>query len=313
MILNITEITGYKNEFLGTVIRKEGLIMKDYSRFIEQIDSLKNDINDKIKSFLTNSQELKDFINFRNKNFYHYSIRNNVLIYRQDKTASMIAGFKRWQELGYNIKKGAKSIKVLVPLISKREIDGKEENHIYGYKYANVFDIKHTVPTETAIEIPTIDTRMKIGNDKCNSTKLFNKSREIVEQYLPVKVVKEIEDRTSKGMTDGKSIAIKKDKYISMCGTLLHEFTHFLNHFDKENKRSRNQEEVEAEIGAMLFGAYFNLNISGKYKYIALWKNEDVRIDEAFDVALSSFEQFLYGFDNKKGLVDLFKEEKQGI
>lgn len=310
MRINIPEITGYKNEFLGTVLRKEGLIMKDYSKFIEQIDSLKGDINDKIKDFLTNSQELKDFINFRNKNFYHYSIRNNVLIYRQDKTASMIASFKRWQELGYSIKKGAKAIKILVPLISKRKVDGKEENHVYGYKYANVFDIKHTVSTENAVEIPTIDTRMKIGNDKCNSMKLFNKSKEIVEQYLPVKVVKEIEDRTSRGMTDGKSITIKKDKFISMCGTLLHEFTHYLNHFDKENKRSRNQEEVEAEIGAMLFGAYFNLNISGKYKYIALWQNKDVRIDEAFDVALSSFEQFLYGFDDKKGLVDLLEDEK---
>lgn len=310
MILNIPEITGYKNEFLGTVIRKEGMTMKDYSKFIEQIDSLKSDINDKIKCFLNDSQELKDFINFRNKNFYHYSIRNNVLIYRQDKTASIIASFKKWQELGYNIKKGAKAIKILVPLISKRNVEGKEENHVYGYKYANVFDVKHTIPTENAVEIPTIDTRMKIGNDRCNSTKLFKKSKEIVEQYLPVKIVKEIEDRTSRGMTDGKSITIKKDKFISMCGTLLHEFTHYLNHSDKENKRSRNQEEVEAEIGAMLFGAYFNLNISGKYKYIALWQNEDVRIDEAFDVALSSFEQFLYGFDGKKGLVDLFEEEK---
>ena len=71
--------------------------MKDYNKFIKQIDSLKNDINDKIKDFLTNSQELRDFIDFRNKNFYHYSIRNNILIFRQDKTASMIASFKKWQ------------------------------------------------------------------------------------------------------------------------------------------------------------------------------------------------------------------------
>ena len=279
--------------------------MKDYNKFIKQIDNLKNDINDKTKDFLSNSQELKDFINFRNKNFYHYSIRNNILIFRQDKTASMIASFKKWQELGYNIKKGAKAIKILVPLISKRKDEGKEETYVYGYKYANVFDIKHTIPTENAVEIPMIDTRMKIGNDKCHSTKLFNKSKEVIEQYLPVKVVKEIEERTARGMTDGKTITIKKDKFISMCGTLFHEFTHYLNHFDNDVKKSRNQEEVEAEIGAMLFGAYFNLDISGKYKYIALWKNEDVRIDEAFDTALSSFEQFLYGFDDKKGLADL--------
>lgn len=59
----------------------------------------------------------------------------------------------------------------------------------------------------------------------------------------------------------------------------------------------------------MLYGSYFNLDISGKYKYIALWKDDDVRIDEAFDVALSSFEQLLYGTPNKKGLIDLIQGE----
>ena len=84
------------------------------------IEGLKENINDKIKDFLENSQELKDFIEFRRKNFYNYSIRNNILIYKQDKTATVIASFKRWKELGYNIKKGAKAIHILVPLISKR-------------------------------------------------------------------------------------------------------------------------------------------------------------------------------------------------
>lgn len=59
------------------------------------IEGLKENINDKIKDFLENSQELKDFIEFRRKNFYNYSIRNNILIYKQDKTATVIASFKR--------------------------------------------------------------------------------------------------------------------------------------------------------------------------------------------------------------------------
>lgn len=130
-------------------------------KFMNIIDELKENINDKIKDFLDNSQELKDFMEFRRKNFYHYSIRNNVLIYKQDKIATTIASFKRWKELGYNIKKGAKGIKILVPLITSRQREGKEEKYVYGYKYANVFDIKSTIPTDNAISIPVIDTRMK--------------------------------------------------------------------------------------------------------------------------------------------------------
>ena len=271
------------------------------------IEGIKENINDKIKDFLENSQELKDFIEFRRKNFYNYSVRNNILIYKQDKTATMVASFKRWKELGYNIKKGAKAIQILVPLISKKIVDGKEEQHVYGYRYANVFDIKNTIATDKAVAIPEIDTRMKRGESKYKITELFKKSKEIVEQYLPVNIVKELHAR---GCTDGNTIKLRKDKYAAMSGTLMHEFTHYLNHF-KEDVKSQNQEEVEAEIGAMLYGSYFNLDISGKYKYIALWKSKDVRLDEAFDVALSSFEELLYGSIDKKGLIDLIEGNEE--
>ena len=275
--------------------------------FMNIIEGLKSNINDKIKDFLENSQELKDFIDFRKKHFYNYSIRNTVLIYKQDRSASTVAGFNKWKELGYNIKKGAKAIQILVPLISKKIVDGKEEQHVYGYRYANVFDIKNTIATDKAVAIPEIDTRMKRGNSKYKITELFKKSKEIVEQYLPVNVVKELH---AKGCTDGNTITLRKDRYVAMSGTLIHEFTHYLNHF-RENPKSQNQEEVEAEIGAMLYGSYFNLDISGKYKYIALWKSKDVRLDEAFDVALSSFEELLYGSMDKKGLIDLIEGKEE--
>lgn len=96
------------------------------------IDGLKENINDKIKDFLENSQELKEFIEFRRNNFYDYSIRNNILIYKQDSEATMIAGFKKWQELGYTVNKGAKAIKILVPLISKKIMKVKRSNMYMG-------------------------------------------------------------------------------------------------------------------------------------------------------------------------------------
>ena len=268
------------------------------------INGLKENINDKIKDFLENSQELKEFIEFRRNNFYDYSIRNNILIYKQDSEATMIAGFKKWQELGYTVNKGAKAIKILVPLISKRNNEGKEEQYVYGYRYANVFDIKQTTPTDKAITIPVIDMKLKKGSTKYKITELFKKSKEIVEQYIPVHIVKEF--GIEKENTD--SIEIKKDSFVAMSGALIHKFIHYFNH-NENTEKSQNQKEIEADIGAMLYGSYFNLDVSDVYKSIALWKNESVRLDEAFDVALSSFEELLYGSMNKKGLIDLIEEE----
>ena len=47
--------------------------------FMDIIEGLKGNINDKIKDFLENSQELKDFIDFRKKHFYNYSIETQCL------------------------------------------------------------------------------------------------------------------------------------------------------------------------------------------------------------------------------------------
>ena len=91
-----------------------------------------------------------------------------------------------------------------------------------------------------------------------------------------------------------------------MSGALIHKFIHYFNH-NENTEKSQNQKEIEADIGAMLYGSYFNLDVSDVYKSIALWKNESVRLDEAFDVALSSFEELLYGSMNKKGLIDLIE------
>ena len=71
----------------------------------EKMLKLKNGIDEKIEDFLQNSDELKKFIAFRKNNFYDYSIRNTILIYKQNPNATLVAGLKKWNELGYKVKK----------------------------------------------------------------------------------------------------------------------------------------------------------------------------------------------------------------
>ena len=127
----------------------------------EKMLKLKNGIDEKIEDFLQNSDELKRFIAFRKNNFYDYSIRNTILIYKQNPNATLVAGIKKWNELGYKVKKGSRAISILVPLIRNIIKDGKEKDEIYGYKPVNVFDRSQVEETENAVEIPSIDVDRK--------------------------------------------------------------------------------------------------------------------------------------------------------
>ena len=89
---------------------------------------------------LMDSETFKAALSFRKK-LYHYSFNNVWLIYCQCPTVSYVAGYRRWQELGRQVKKGEKAIAILAPLIKKTE-EGEKE--VFGFRAASVFDLAQT-------------------------------------------------------------------------------------------------------------------------------------------------------------------------
>jgi len=142
--------------------------------FKNQMEELKYSIEDKIRDFLENSEELKNFIKFKNKHFKSYSFRNSLLIYNQFPTASYVAGFTKWRELGYTVNKGSKSIKILVPLIKKADDkQSKDKQEIYGFKAVSVFDLSQVKAGPNAEPIPSLDMGI-------NSTENMQHSEEVL-------------------------------------------------------------------------------------------------------------------------------------
>lgn len=80
--------------------------------------------------------------------FYQYSLRNCMLMLMQFPTVSKVASYRKWQELGRQVKKGEKGIKILVPLFRKKanseDADEEPEKLFYACKVGNVFDIAQT-------------------------------------------------------------------------------------------------------------------------------------------------------------------------
>ncbi|GLI57789.1 hypothetical protein PM10SUCC1_33030 [Propionigenium maris DSM 9537] len=275
--------------------------------FRKQMEELKEGIEDKITDFLENSEELKSFISFRRKHFKNYSINNTLLIYRQMPEASYVAGFWKWQELGYKVKKGSKSISILIPMIRK---DEEEKDKIYGFKKGSVFDVSQVEATKGAQELPSIDTSIKATKDTVFSpVRLLDSTKEYIEQFCPIITDREL--GTALGATDGKNIYLKiTNNRVDMTGVLIHEFAHYHNHFgDNRKELTKNQKESEAELTTLIFGSFFNLNIEGAYKYLSMYR-KDRNLAECFEKAYSTFISILDGFEGKRGLEWILKGQE---
>lgn len=97
--------------------------------------------------------------------FPEYSARNVALIYAQRPDAVRVMGYRAWQALGRQVRKGARGIRILAPhrrTIGTMEGEGSESGDqrataITGFGVATVFDIAQTdgepLPTPTAPEL----------------------------------------------------------------------------------------------------------------------------------------------------------------
>src|ERR1700690_2028495 len=86
--------------------------------------------------------------------FHAYSFGNIMAIARQRPTATRVAGFGTWKEMGRFVKKGEKGIQILAPMIGYRrkkddanqDPDGsaKPQTMLIGFRAVYVFDVAQT-------------------------------------------------------------------------------------------------------------------------------------------------------------------------
>ena len=84
--------------------------------------------------------------------FHNYSFGNIMSIARQRPTATRIAGFHTWKELGRFVKRGEKGIQILAPMVGHRrkkddadrnrtqDDNGKPAPVLIGFRAVYVFD-----------------------------------------------------------------------------------------------------------------------------------------------------------------------------
>ena len=231
-------------------------------------DALMKNIKGWVEQLAAELQEgqTQGFLAFLEKagRFHRYSARNVLLIHQQRPEATLVAGMKRWNELGRRVKKGERGIAILAPTLKRVEVvDGetgevREERQIVGFHTAYVFDVSQTEGEPLEPE----------GEEIPQGPALYERLR----AACPVAVQEGLLPGGALGKTDGKRIVLAADQgHTRKAETLLHEWAHTLLHFGGVDL-PREVEELEAEAVAYAVGRELGLPMSLSRDYILHWR-----------------------------------------
>lgn len=250
----------------------------------EQAEQLQATIAAEVEA-LRDSAAWERFLTFA-RSFHNYSLNNLMLILAQCPTATRVAGFRKWQELRRQVRKGEKSIRIFGYAERKpregedttgMKINAKGEPVVPYFPMLSVFDIAQTDPGE-GWEEHEISHRLT-GEDNAGIY-------EATADYLTASgwnVTREHIGGETNGYTttDGtQRVVIDADLSPAQAAkTILHEAAHVVLHAEEdpaEYIEHRGIKETEAESVAYVVAGILGVDTSSySIGYVAGWSEGD--------------------------------------
>lgn len=216
--------------------------------------------------------------------FKSYSTTNLLLLFSQacnrGFSPSIVAGYRSWQRLGRQVKKGEKALFIFAPNIKKVGVgldldsNGELNEVVVGYRLVSVFDVSQT----TGDELPQPPEPLLLDVE---SFAILDLIEELTE-FLAIQgfeVAFEPLDAVN-GFTDfeNKLVKVRSDVSSSQrLKTLVHETAHAILH--NEGIISRAQAELEAESCAYVVCRALGIDSSSySFPYVARWSDGDVEL-----------------------------------
>jgi antirestriction protein ArdC len=236
---------------------------------------------------LAHSEQWKRFLRMA-ASFHQYSFNNLMLILAQNPNATQVAGYRHWQTLGRQVRKGEHGIRIYATATRTHHTNTNDANQpernpeadegedacraVRYYPLVSVFDISQTEPLEgKAITDPV---RQLVGNDDHGITHplithLTKQGWTITTEPLT---------GSQNGYTDPaeRHVVIKDGVQPAQhAKTLLHETAHILlghTHQPQEYEQHRGRMETEAESVAYVTAALTGLDTTPySIGYITGW------------------------------------------
>ena len=263
--MNIATIDSKKSD------TKQELIATNIQLLIEQLEA-------------GHSEALTSYLTAMSR-FHNYSFGNVLEIARQMPTATRVAGFWTWKNMGRSVKAGEKGIRILAPIVGVRrksneevnkEAATKNERILLGFRNAYVFDVSQT----DGIDLPEMRQISGYPGDNLERLAAFVRSRGIELSYNE-KIAPAL------GMSYGGRIALlpgqsKAEEF----STLVHDAAHELLHkAERRTATTKTVRETEAEAVAFVVGKAVGLVTgSASADYIQLYHGNASLLAESLEV-----------------------------
>jgi hypothetical protein len=227
--------------------------------------------------------------------FHRYSLNNVLLIQLQMPEATRVAGYRSWQTLGHQVRRGEHGLTILAPVLRRVQAEEtstlppqptpisegterKPRQQLVGFKLTKVFDISQT----DGPPLPDVSPEL-LGGDA--PAALYEG---LAGEVTAAGFTLQREDCSpANGRTDfgAKTVTVRPDcSEAQAAKTLAHELGHIQLHDDPkylgfEGFACRGLAEVEAESVAYLVCSAAGLS-TGEYSfpYVARWANGDVTL-----------------------------------
>lgn len=253
---------------------------------------------------ITGGEEFRRYLALAAR-FHRYSARNCLLILAQRPDASRVAGYRRWQEMGRQVRRGEEGIRILAPISRavEDEATGEKARALVGFKTASVFDVAQT-DGEALPEAPRPEDLHP--DDPAGVASRVYEGLSRFCQAEGVALVLEDGEPGEYGRYERRERRVVLNRAlpeVERAATLAHELAHHLLHQEDDAGRpDKATRETEAEGVSFAVFAYFGFDTSRfTFAYVARYAREPEVLTAALERIQKATHRLIEAVEGEEG------------